>query len=204
LAQEPANNPLAEVDPATTAIPSVNVDRATTAEETAALLATEPSAIERWSVTQETIAPVLTGSDEVTSNEATGAGASWERAAGPAGAPSSEQPKQIAQEMLVVINPPTTGGVVHFLLDGEIVSLAPGELARVLAKESRLVQFHRGDDFGDEELRLVTGVYAFAVSERGWTLAEAETAFAARLLEVCRPVAPKRADQDESDAEDDA
>jgi hypothetical protein len=92
--------------------------------------------------------------------------------------------------MLIFINPPATGGVVHFLLESEVISLGPGELARVLGKGSRLVQFHRGDEFGDEQLRAEAGVFAFAVSDRGWTLAEADDAVAARLLQVCKPLAP--------------
>jgi hypothetical protein len=104
--------------------------------------------------------------------------------------PQAPQGPEIPRDTLFVINPPATGGVVHFLLDGEVVSLAPGELARVLAKGPRLIQYHRGNDFGNEELRAETGVLAFAVGDRGWTLAQAEESTAARLLQICRPVAP--------------
>jgi hypothetical protein len=113
--------------------------------------------------------------------------------------PVSPERPEIPRDVLIVINPPTTGGMVHFLLDGAVVSLAPGELARVLAKGSRLVQFHRGDDFGNEELRAESGVFAFAVSDRGWTLAEAEDRVAADLLQICRPVTPATLANEPSD-----
>ena len=114
-------------------------------------------------------------------------------------APPTVQQPTVPRDILIFINPPATGGVVHFLLEGEVISLAPGELARVLGKGSRLVQFHRGDDFGDEELRAELGVFAFAISDRGWTLAEADDVVAARLLEVCKPVTPVATTHDASD-----
>jgi hypothetical protein len=88
---------------------------------------------------------------------------------------------------LILINPPATGGVVHFVVDGQVLSLAPGELRRLPAGVVRRVQFHRGGKFGDADQRCQSGVFAFSVNEHGWSLGEIDGQAAGRLLKLCVP-----------------
>jgi hypothetical protein len=104
-------------------------------------------------------------------------------------AAARSKPVDVAKECLIVINPPATGGAVHFLAEGSVVSLAPGELYRLPGRSDRRIQFHRGDDRGDFDGRFATGVFAFAVGADGWTLDEVAGPTASRLLRICRPVA---------------
>jgi hypothetical protein len=117
-------------------------------------------------------------------------------AAGPAdaipapGASQEDQPP-CQHEFLTFVNPPAAGGVVHFVIDGEVISLAPGELYRLPVADERLVEFHRGDAFGDAEHCCQFGAYVFAVGDTGWTLGEVGGSLAARLLKICRPIAAR-------------
>jgi hypothetical protein len=71
---------------------------------------------------------------------------------------------------LVLINPPSNGGEVHFLVDGRVVTLRPGESRQLAGGPTWRVHFHRGAHFG-EALHVVSqGSYSFRVSARGWEL----------------------------------
>ena len=72
---------------------------------------------------------------------------------------------------IVVLNPARSGGTVQFLVDGEVVSLRPGESRTFDPLGIRLVQFDRGKDFGVAELAITeAGIYAFRVTSSGWAL----------------------------------
>jgi hypothetical protein len=90
---------------------------------------------------------------------------------------------------LVIVNPPQSGGAVHFAIDGIVITLLPGEYHRVHGKESRRVEYHRGDDFDYAQHELAAGTHQFQVGETGWTLVLVDPAKAIRLIETCRPIA---------------
>jgi hypothetical protein len=76
--------------------------------------------------------------------------------------------------VLELVNPPETSGRVHFVVDGVIHTLVPGERRKFVAICPRKIEFHRGDDFGDLAYTVERGTWQFQVSEKGWELVEAE------------------------------
>jgi hypothetical protein len=121
---------------------------------------------------QVVIAPVVT-SDDISPSLPVESGA----------APAPDEP----QAELVIINPPTTGGVVRFLLNEIEVSLEPGQGQRIAGQRAHRILFHRGDEFENVELTLEPGVFAFSVTKDGWQL-EAAGDKADELLQSCRHV----------------
>ena len=73
----------------------------------------------------------------------------------------------------VLLSPDDTGGVVHYLVNGEAYSLGPGESHNLGPGDSWFIQFHRGADFGNVEYTIAQGVYAFQATESGWDLQRA-------------------------------
>jgi hypothetical protein len=71
---------------------------------------------------------------------------------------------------LVLVNPLENGGVVLFLVDGEMFSLSPGESQNWPADRDRQIAFHRGESFGDFRTMLRNGHYTFRVGAQGWEL----------------------------------
>jgi hypothetical protein len=101
---------------------------------------------------------------------------------------------------VIIVNPPATRGAVNYVVDGEVLSLLPGEYHRREGSEVRSIVFHQGDDFGITERMLGKGVYVFGIGDEGWELAQAETSDIRRLLGVCRPAPlPQPADELEMD-----
>lgn len=100
-------------------------------------------------------------------------------------APRAQLPK--APVGLVVINPPSTGGAVHFLLEDEVITLGPGEFHLVVETAERVVKFDRGEDFGVVEQKVSDEVWTFAVGPRGWHFQQVERDQAGRHLQGCRP-----------------
>lgn len=112
----------------------------------------------------------------------------------PASEPAPTQPTPVElprNELpaLVIVNPPQSGGPVHLAIDGIVITLLPGEYHRVNGKESRRVEYHRGDDFDYAQHELAEGTHQFQVGDTGWTLVLVEPAKATRLIETCRPIA---------------
>lgn len=95
------------------------------------------------------------------------------------------------QSSLVIINPPTTGGVVHFLIDGAVISLLPAEYHRLEGARDRRIAFHRGDEWDDCERVIREGVYVFDIGDVGWELTQPSSEVTSRLLSVCRAIATK-------------
>src|SRR5262249_18015198 len=112
---------------------------------------------------------------------------------------------------LILVNPPSSGGPIHYVVDDQVFSLLPGEYHRLGTDAQRRIRFHRGDDFGDADLRLQQGTHQFIVSGQGWelqpadpplkgeppisagggrggNLPPAEANLADRLLKICRPL----------------
>jgi len=91
-----------------------------------------------------------------------------------------------ASDSLIVANPPEIGGPVHFTVNGAVYTLAPGEYVELAGRRQRLVEFHRGDDFGYAAHQLETGLHSFDVCPTGWSLKPLEAAAARQLLNTCR------------------
>ncbi len=79
----------------------------------------------------------------------------------------------------VVASPPTAltirnarenEGPVSFLVNGRVCELQPGEAHEFAAGTSWIVQFHRGESFGNAEQTLGPGVFHFVVTDQGWDL----------------------------------
>ncbi len=71
---------------------------------------------------------------------------------------------------VAIVNPVSTRGDVLFMLNGSIVSLAPGESHQVENTDPVFVQFHRGEQHGYGEYALARGVYSFRITADGWDL----------------------------------
>jgi hypothetical protein len=67
-------------------------------------------------------------------------------------------------------NPPGSGGTVHFLIDGRPCTLLVGESHLFPAETPHSIQFHRGGDFGNDEVCLTGGQFQFKVTDAGWQL----------------------------------
>lgn len=76
--------------------------------------------------------------------------------------------------ILEIVNPAETNGPVHFVIEGAVHTLLPGESRQWLALSERLVEFHRGDDFGDIAYHVERGTWRFQVTDTGWELVAGE------------------------------
>lgn len=101
--------------------------------------------------------------------------------------PAAPAPLPEVPAGLVVINPPATGGVVHFLIADEVITLQPGEFHTVAEIDERVVKFDRGEDFGLVEQQVSGEVWMFAVGPRGWSFELVDREQAPRHLQGCRP-----------------
>ncbi|MCA9186285.1 MAG: hypothetical protein R3E01_23540 [Pirellulaceae bacterium] len=76
----------------------------------------------------------------------------------------------VESEDVTIRNDELSPVAVSFLLDGEIVTLQPGESRIVPAGSDYVVRFDRGDDFGPALESVSAGEHVFAVDEHGWRL----------------------------------
>lgn len=84
--------------------------------------------------------------------------------------PAATQPYSLNDEpRLILENPADSGGLVRYLVDGEIEALRPGESQQLRAGESKII-FHRGGNFGTAVEVLREGRYQFRATQNGWTL----------------------------------
>ncbi len=67
-------------------------------------------------------------------------------------------------------NPQDSGGAVHFLIDDRPCTLLVGESHLFPAETPHSIQFHRGGDFGNNEVCLTGGRFQFKVTDEGWQL----------------------------------
>jgi len=74
---------------------------------------------------------------------------------------------------LSLVNPATTGGAVHYLLNGQERTLRPGQSQQLPAGRWR-IEFHRGGNYGDAAYTLASGSYRFQVTGQGWDLLSVE------------------------------
>jgi hypothetical protein len=91
-----------------------------------------------------------------------------------------------ALDSLIVANPPDIGGAVHFTVNGVVHTLAPGDYVEFAGRSERLIEYHRGDDFGYAKHKLLGGAHTFALGPIGWTLQPLDPEEARELLCVCR------------------
>jgi hypothetical protein len=85
---------------------------------------------------------------------------------------NDSRPVHSNPDEIVLYNPATSGGPVHFLAAGAAETLRPGEERSWPAEELGVLRFHRGGEFGNARLELPPGVYEFHVGERGWDVVE--------------------------------
>jgi hypothetical protein len=89
--------------------------------------------------------------------------------------PAADAPPEVKtarSTSVVLINPPDSGGVIHYLADGAGFSLYPSQMHQLDAEHKLRVEFHRGGTYGDAVHDLGPGTYAFQVTENGWDLVE--------------------------------
>jgi hypothetical protein len=109
----------------------------------------------------------------------------WEQPI-PGIARSDDSAAMLINSGLVIINPPATGGIVHYIVDGEVCSLLPTEYHRFAGDQTKKVVFHKGDDFPDATETIAAGVFVFLVTDDGWELKRADFGTGLRLLKICR------------------
>jgi len=85
-------------------------------------------------------------------------------------APVEARAAPLSVQALVLANPAESGGTIHYLVDGEVFSLHPGETHRLEPGKPYTVEFHRGGSFGDAVRTLERGRYEFVVGPQGWKL----------------------------------
>ncbi len=67
-------------------------------------------------------------------------------------------------------NDSASSATVHFLMDGKVVTLAPGNEQAFSGDGPWTIGFHRGGDFGAARYRLTPGEFAFRATAQGWGL----------------------------------
>ena len=73
---------------------------------------------------------------------------------------------------LTLCNPFENHGPIRFLVNRRVFELYPGETHQFPASDSWHISFHRGGDFGNAELTVVTGTFRFVVTSDGWDLVD--------------------------------
>lgn len=96
-----------------------------------------------------------------------------------------------AQVATIIFNPATTGGTVHFVVDGEIYSLSPAEYRCFAGPSKKRVVFHKGDELIDVAQEVLAGEFAFAVGSSGWELKAVDPITGKQLKQSCRSAAQK-------------
>jgi len=109
-------------------------------------------------------------------------------------APVTKQDSQVAPQLpdiagkVVIVNPASTGGAVHYVADGQVRSLQPGAWHSFDASSKKRFVYHKGDEQADAEHELAAGVFAFSVGPSGWTLQAVNPENVTQLLQNCRCV----------------
>ncbi len=70
----------------------------------------------------------------------------------------------------VLINADENRLIVHFLANGELIELQPGERRTLSGGDAWVVRFHRGGDYGAATEILYDGQHRFIVGPQGWRL----------------------------------
>jgi hypothetical protein len=71
---------------------------------------------------------------------------------------------------VLLVNPEETGGPVHFVVEGVIHTLQPGEQHLLGSGGTWKVEFDRGNNFGDALHVVDFGTWRFQVGDQGWAL----------------------------------
>jgi hypothetical protein len=75
-----------------------------------------------------------------------------------------------------IMNDPSSGGSVRFLVDGREHSLQSGSSMTLSADRSHKVEFNSGGTAGDRAFTVSSGVYRFKVAKDGWMLYRSSSA----------------------------
>lgn len=94
-----------------------------------------------------------------------------------------------------IVNDPSSGGIVRFLVDGSEQSLQSGSSMNLSADRSHKVEFNSGGSAGDRRFTVSSGLYRFKVAQDGWMLYRSSSppvaaAQSASASEVPPPPAP--------------
>ena len=71
---------------------------------------------------------------------------------------------------VLISNPASTGVPINFEVDGTMYSVPSGYTQKLTATTSSVVEFDRGDLFGDGRYGLTDGGYEFRYTDKGWEL----------------------------------
>lgn len=69
-----------------------------------------------------------------------------------------------------VVNPPDNRIALSFTLNGQTMTLQPGQTRDLQSDRSWVIEFDRGGQFGLARYSLQPGAYVFTPSDRGWEL----------------------------------
>ncbi len=95
---------------------------------------------------------------------------------GPVGGPAVANPATynvsppLRTITVLISNPAETGVPINFAVDGTAYSVPSGYTQKVTATASSVVEFDRGDLFGDGRYGLSDGGYEFRYTDKGWEL----------------------------------
>ncbi len=71
---------------------------------------------------------------------------------------------------VLISNPADTGVPINFAVDGTAYNVPSGYTQKLVGTTTSIVEFDRGDLFGDARYRLADGSYEFRYSDKGWEL----------------------------------
>jgi len=69
-----------------------------------------------------------------------------------------------------VVNPPENRVALSFTLNGQTITLQPGQTRDLQSDRSWIIEFDRGGQFGLARYSLEPGVYVFTPTDKGWEL----------------------------------
>lgn len=88
---------------------------------------------------------------------------------------SDLSPRQAEGSSILVLSNPLENAVsVQFLLDGEHVTLQPGEARELPSTRKRTIVYHRGKNYGNTRFELSRGDFEFHYGTQGWELRESQ------------------------------
>ena len=85
-----------------------------------------------------------------------------------AASPLPETPRPPASTGTVVYNPKNSPVTVHYVVDGALFQLKPGESRSHEVKANSRFTYNRGETLGNATYQLIAGTYKFSIQDRAW------------------------------------